>query len=241
MEKKEALKGRKVIIYARVSTDEQKGTLSTQVQAIKNGLKDLGFKGKAEVFQEQVSGTSLDRPALFEAIGAGLSSKKPAVLVVRDIQRFSRDSIKYGHVYYPMSEAEFPVLSINEPIVLPTRKVPQPSSALLAAILIAGVGQSEGSRILKKSTSWWRKNLGTMKVYESAGVLDDWLDSITLIRNYEIAKGEGKGPKAGIKMKTVRRMTSGYLSDPTAGFSKPTQEDLDDYFFNFNSYKKKRQ
>jgi len=292
IEKKEALKGRKVIIYARVSTDEQKGTLSTQVQAIKNGLKDLGFKGKAEVFQEQVSGTSLDRPALFEAIGAGLSSKKPAVLVVRDIQRFSRDSIKYGHVYYPMSEAEFPVLSINEPIVLPTRKVPQPSSALLAAILIAaggvevstrlkqtlqgvaasrekgifsgtplslfpdeildprrellrlsraGVGQSEGSRILKKSTSWWRKNLGTMKVYESAGVLDDWLDSITLIRNYEIAKGEGKGPKAGIKMKTVRRMTSGYLSDPTAGFPKPTQEDLDDYFFNFNSYKKKRQ
>ena len=38
MEKKEALKGRKVIIYARVSTEEQEGTLGDQIKTIKAGF-----------------------------------------------------------------------------------------------------------------------------------------------------------------------------------------------------------
>ncbi|MBL6889934.1 MAG: hypothetical protein ISR25_05530, partial [Candidatus Poseidoniaceae archaeon] len=80
----------------------------------------------------------------------------------------------------------------------------------------------------------------TMQKYEKLGVLDDWLDTIDLIRAMEIEKGEGKGPRAGIKMKTVRRMTSGYLNDPTAGFAKPTQAMLDEYYSNFNKYRAKR-
>ena len=291
-EKKDTLKGRKIIIYARVSTEEQKGTLSTQVAAIKKGLADLGIKQVPEVFQEQASGTKLDRPQLKRAIEAALSSKKPAAIVVRDIQRLSRDPYDLGVIYSPLRDANTPVVSINEPIVLGTRKKPQPAADLLAPILVAaggsevntrlkqtlqgversaakgifagtplslfpdepfeprrelirlfnaGVSQTEGSRRLGKSTSWWRKNMKAIQKYEAAGVLEDWLDTIDLIRAYEQEKGEGKGPKAGIKMKIVRRMTSGYLADPTNPIvKKPTKRDLDEYFFNFNKYKPKR-
>ena len=80
-----------------------------------------------------------------------------------------------------------------------------------------------------------------MQKYADAGVLDDWLDTIDLIRAMEQEKGEGKGPKAGVKMKIVRRMTSGYLNDPIGLKEfKPTQADLDEYFTNFNQYKPKR-
>jgi len=291
-DKKETLKGRKIIIYARVSTEEQKGTLSTQVAAIKKGLKDLGIKQVPEVFQEQASGTKIDRPELRKAVEAAMNSKKPAAIVVRDIQRLSRDPYDLGVIYSPLRDANTPVVSINEPVVLGTRKVPQPAADLLAPILVAaggsevstrlvqtmqgversaakgifagtplslfpdepleprrelirlvdaGVRQVEGSRRLGKSTSWWRKNLATINKYREAGVLDDWLEAIDLIRAYEQEKGEGKGPKAGVKMKIVRRMTSGYLANPLdPRVSKPTQEDLDEYFFNFNKYKPKR-
>jgi hypothetical protein len=104
-EKKDALKGRKVFIYSRVSTEEQKGTLKTQTKAIERGLANLGFKGKAEVFEEQESGTKIDRPVLQELIKKAMSSKRPAVIVVRDIQRFSRDPYDLGELYNPLKAA----------------------------------------------------------------------------------------------------------------------------------------
>jgi len=80
-----------------------------------------------------------------------------------------------------------------------------------------------------------------MAAYALAGVLDDWLNTIDLIRAMEQERGEGRGSKAGIKMKTVRRMTSGYLNDPIKyRDSVPTQEDLEEYYSNFNKYRAKR-
>ena len=49
MTPKEALKGKKVYIYARVSGAKQEGTLPDQLATIKEGLKALGFKGQAKV------------------------------------------------------------------------------------------------------------------------------------------------------------------------------------------------
>lgn len=40
-------------------------------------------------------------------------------------------------------------------------------------------------------------------------------------------------------MKTVGIMTSGYLNDPSAGFNKPTREDIEEYYSNFGLYKVK--
>jgi DNA invertase Pin-like site-specific DNA recombinase len=291
-EKKDALKGRKVFIYSRVSTPEQEGTLEDQTSAVKRGLKELGFTGKAEVFEEQMSGTKIDRPVLIEMIKQAKESKRPAVIVVRDIQRFSRDPYDIGELYNPLRDAEIPVLSINEPLVLGTRKVPQPGSDLLAPILVAAGGQEVSTRLqqtlqgveesrkkgifsgtpldlypkdaleprgemirylkagvnptqtskrLGKSTSWVRKNKVVVEEILLAGgdkLLASWLKAVNLVRNMEIEKGEGKGPKATVRMKTVRRMTSGYLATPK-DFDAPTQADLNEYFTNFSDYKKR--
>jgi DNA invertase Pin-like site-specific DNA recombinase len=291
-EKKDALKGRKVFIYSRVSTPEQEGTLEDQTSAVKRGLKELGFTGKAEVFEEQMSGTKIDRPVLSEMIKQAKESKRPAVIVVRDIQRFSRDPYDIGELYNPLRDAEIPVLSINEPLVLGTRKVPQPGSDLLAPILVAAGGQEVSTRLqqtlqgveesrkkgifsgtpldlypkdaleprgemirylkagvnptqtskrLGKSTSWVRKNKVVVEEILLAGgdkLLASWLKAVNLVRNMEIEKGEGKGPKATVRMKTVRRMTSGYLATPK-DFDAPTQADLNEYFTNFSEYRKR--
>ena len=293
-EKKDALKGRKVFIYSRVSTDEQEGTLGTQTKAIQKALKELGFSGKAEVFEETSSGTKIDRPVLTEMIRQAKESKRPAVIVVRDIQRFSRDPYDLGELYNPLKNREIPILSINEPLVLGTRKVPSPTADLLAPILVAaggaevstrlkqtlqgvaasrekgifagtplslfpkdtiepreelirllkidGMSIAEKARRLGKSTSWVRKNTKQIEGILTSGgdkLLKDWLDTITLIRNMEISKGEGTGPRAGVRMKTVRRMTSGYLNNPK-NFPKPMKADLKNYFDNFNDFKPKR-
>ena len=291
-DKREALKGRKVFVYARVSTEEQTGTLETQKQAVLDALKELGFDGKPEVYAEQASGTKLDRPELTKMIEKAKASKRPAIIVVRDIQRFSRDPYDLGTLYNPLKAQDIPILSINEPIITGTRKKPQPAADLLAPILVAaggqevstrlqqtlqgveqsrargivagnplrlypddkieprrevrrhlelGIGQSEGSRRVDKSSSFWRKTRDLIRKYEDAGVLDDWLDSIDLIRKMEQEKGEGIGSKATIRMQVVRRMTSGYLNDPIKfKDNKPTQDDLMEFFNNFNQYRKKR-
>ena len=291
-EKKDALKGRKVFIYSRVSTPEQEGTLEDQTSAVKQGLKELGFTGKPEVFEEQMSGTKIDRPVLTEMIRQAKESKRPAVIVVRDIQRFSRDPYDLGELYNPLKNVEIPVLSINEPLVLGTRKVPAPGSDLLAPILVAAGGQEVSTRLqqtlqgveesrkkgifsgtpldlypkdaleprgemirylkagvnptqtskrLGKSTSWVRKNKVVVEEILLAGgdeLLASWLQAVNLVRNMEIEKGEGKGPKATVRMKTVRRMTSGYLATPK-DFDAPTQADLNEYFTNFSEYRKR--
>ena len=94
---------------------------------------------------------------------------------------------------------------------------------------------------MDKSSSFWRKTRDLIQKYEKAGVLDDWLDTIDLIRALEQEKGEGIGSKATIRMQVVRRMTSGYLNDPIKfRDNKPTQDDMDEFFNNFNRYRKKR-
>ena len=293
-EKKEALKGRKVFVYSRVSTDEQKGTLPSQTKAIMKGLSALGFKGKPVVFEEQASGTKIDRPVLTQMIAQAKASEKPAVIVVRDIQRFSRDPYDLGELYNPLKSMEIPIMSINEPLVLGTRKVPAPSADLLAPILVAAGGQevntrlqqtlqgvaaskakgisagspvdlypkdaleprgeivrllkvpnmsgSEIARRIGKSTSFFRKTKKKIQDILSAGgdaLLADWLETINAVRNMEIERGAGLGKRAGVRMRTVRRMTSGYINNPAA-FAKPSQADLENYFNNFNDFKPKR-
>lgn len=148
-EKKAALKGRKVFVYSRVSTDEQKGTLPKQTKAILAGLKQLGFTGKPDVYEEQASGTQINRPILNEMITKAKASKKPAVIVVRDIQRFTRDPYDLGELYNPLKNLNIPVMSINEPLVLGTKKLPAPSADLLAPILVAAGGSEVNTRKLQ--------------------------------------------------------------------------------------------
>jgi len=145
-EKREALKGRKVIMWNRVSTVGQEGTLEEQEKANLEMLRALGFKGKPSVYSEQGSGTDLHLEQRDLAIKEAMASKKPVVMVMRDIQRFTRSPYHLGVLYNPMFEKEIPIISLLEPLVLGTAKVPNPASDLLAPILVAAGGSEVSLR-----------------------------------------------------------------------------------------------
>ncbi len=144
---KDALKDAEVVIYARVSSEAQAegDSLPDQVAAIKDDLKRLGYRKslRGRVFQEQMSGTRIDRPELAKAIEKALSLAEkggPVAFVVRDIQRFSRDPYALGVLYTPLKARNVPVVSLVEQLVLGTRKHPNVNADLLAPILVAAGG-----------------------------------------------------------------------------------------------------
>jgi len=301
MNPKEALKGRKVYVYARVSGAKQEGTLPDQLKTIKEGLKRLGYKGNPVIYAEQFSGTKNPledekfRPELAKLLKEVQESKKPAVIVVRDIQRFSRDPYDLGELYNPLRRKEIPIVSINEDLVLGTKKVPQPKHDLFAPLLVtiggaevstrtkqtqqgvkrakekgilqgsaplmyrkealeprremlrllkAGVSGNQIATRLQKSTSFVRKNKKKFEdLFLQGGdkLVNDYLETIDLFRNFMNEKNEDtRGSKASVRMKTVSRMIAAYFNNPNSEFvTKPTRADLDEYYDNFNDYKKK--
>lgn len=139
---KQAIEGRTVFLYGRVSSEEQGVSLPAQIDFVKDELKRLGYRKslRGRVFSEQASGTTLERPELAKALQAMQDFGGPAVLVVRDIQRFSRDPYGLGVLYRPLWEQDIPVVALTEQLVLGTRKNPSPNSDLLAPILVAAGG-----------------------------------------------------------------------------------------------------
>jgi len=295
MNPKEALKGKKVRIYLRVSGAKQEGTLPDQEKTVKGVLKALGFKGRAEVYSEQASGTKEDRPELLRMLQDIRDSPKDSVVVVRDFQRFTRDPVHYGAIWNEFRNKGIRIISTNENMVTGTAEIPDPQSDLIVPILISAGGsevnirklqtiqgvkrakekgilqgstpllyrkdalepRTEMLRLLKagvsgnqiavrlqKSTSFVRKNKKKFEDIILVGgeqALTDYLETINLVRDFMNEKDEDtRGSKATVRMKTVLRMVSGYLNNPTnPNLSMPTREDLDEYYDNFNDYKKK--
>ena len=124
------------------------------------------------------------------------------------------------------------------------RKEPLEPRRELRRMLQAGLGVLETSRRIGKSTSFVRKNrdkMQTILIEGNESTLQDWLDTLDLIRAYMNEKDEDdRGSKATKRMKTVVRMVSGYLNNPNAGFPKPTRADIEEYYNNFGLYKVKK-
>ncbi len=85
---------KRAIIYVRVSTDEQaKGySLKTQVEGCMHYAEEMGY-AIAATFQEDYTGTSLDRPALNEMRSYIATDPAVTVLIVYDLDRIARKSI----------------------------------------------------------------------------------------------------------------------------------------------------
>ena len=85
---------KRAIIYVRVSTDEQaKGySLQTQVEGCTRYAQEMGY-AIAATFQEDYTGTTLDRPALNEMRNFITSDSSISVLIVYDLDRIARKSI----------------------------------------------------------------------------------------------------------------------------------------------------
>ena len=287
---KEELKGRQPVLYARVSTEEQKKTLSNQVDILEKWLKDAGITRKPKVFKEQVSGTVALPPMLGDAIAYCAERPGKTFLLVRDYQRISRNWRYGGQNMIPLFESDTPVVSALKNQVSSTAKTIRdedwliglfmavgaqevdqlkkrtaagtaaaqragifsgsppklfPEEALnpyreLVRLLAAGVGQSEGSRRLSKSTSWFRKRrdfLATVRERGGDELVESWLDTTDRIR--EIQRGLGKSAEDKKRERAVLRMTSGFLQEPF-NFPVPTDADLMEYLTNFKAYQPKR-
>jgi DNA invertase Pin-like site-specific DNA recombinase len=110
-------------------------------------------------------------------------------------------------------------------------------------LMKAGVSGRGIAQRLGKSTSFVRKNKKKFEEILVAGgddLLNDYLETINLVRDFMNEKdADVRGSKASVRMKTVVRMVSGYLNNPNGGLTKPTREELEEYYDNFNIYKAK--
>ena len=109
----------------------------------------------------------------------------------------------------------------------------------LRRMLEAGISQSEASRRLGRSKSWAKDNKRRLESLALLGVLDDWLDTTDIVREFEQEFGPRQGPQATKRMLAVGRKTSGYLKFPEK-YRKPEREDIQFYFDNFKMFQKKR-
>ncbi|MBL6743883.1 MAG: recombinase family protein [Candidatus Poseidonia sp.] len=111
----------------------------------------------------------------------------------------------------------------------------------LQRLLRAGVGQSEGSRRLSKSSSWFRKRRDFFRdVLERGGeeAVENWLMTTDMMRE-RLATLNLKNKEDKKKERALKRMTSGFLKFPYE-FPMPTEDDLDEYMNNFQAYQPKR-
>ncbi len=288
---KTALSGRQPVLYCRVSTKEQKKTLTAQETVLLDWLKQNGIKRKPKVFKEQVSGTSEEPPMLLEAIAYCVARPGKTFLLVRDFQRISRNWRFGAANMIPLWKADVPVVSaltnqvsntsqsiqdndflIGLFMALGAQEVDQvkkrtaagtaaaralgiiPGTTLdfylkdslnpyreLRRLLQAGVGQTEGSRRLNKSTSWWRKRREFFReVMERGGeeAIENWLTTTDRMRE-RLATLDLKKKDDKKKERALKRMTSGFLKFPYE-FPMPSEEQLDEFMQNFQLYQPKR-
>ena len=148
---KQTLKGREPIIYARVSTKEQKGTLPKQISTITAWLKINGITRKPKIFKEQTSGTNPNPPELLKAIEYAISKPGKTFLIVRDFQRISRNWRYGGKNLIPLFENDVPVVSALKNQMSSTTKDIQDEDWLIG--LFMALGAQEVDQVKKRTAA----------------------------------------------------------------------------------------
>ena len=112
------INSKKVVIYARVSSDKQDVDLSisAQLKAIREYARNNGYEVVREFVDEAETGRTTARPAFREMISLARHPQKPfEIILVWKYSRFARsreDSIVYKAM---LRKSEVHVISINEP------------------------------------------------------------------------------------------------------------------------------
>ena len=135
---------KKAAIYSRVSTDEQsKGySLSTQVEACQDYAKSRGYF-VVDIFQDDYSGASLDRPEL-NRLRECVNAKHIDVVIVYDIDRLARKS-----VYQMLIEEEFLKSGVVVEYVL--GQYDDSDEGRLQKQIRASIAEYEKAKILERS------------------------------------------------------------------------------------------
>ena len=149
---KQLLKGRKIIIYARVSGKQQRKTLPSQLKDIRKLLKDEGVKDSQIIgsFSEQASGTNIERTELLKALELAEKQRGKVALVVRDLQRFTRNGYALGFLIWPFLEAGIPVVDLLGKRATSTKDMARPDDDLLM-LITAAIGAKEVATGIKRT------------------------------------------------------------------------------------------
>lgn len=136
---------KRAIIYVRVSTDEQtRGySLQTQIEGCENYAAELGYQVVAK-FQEDYTGTVLDRPALNEMRQFILDDGNINAMIVYDLDRMARKS-----VHQMILEEELLRLSVAVEYVV--GRYEDTDEGRLQKQIRASIAEYEKAKILERS------------------------------------------------------------------------------------------
>jgi site-specific DNA recombinase len=108
------------VTYSRVSTDGQVDgfSLDVQVRETKKAAEKLGCTVLKEFVEEGVSGTLEDRPELTAMLAFCVKNKdKVAYVIVKDIDRFSRQTLIHQILRSKFRELGVNLYSVNQPSI----------------------------------------------------------------------------------------------------------------------------
>jgi DNA invertase Pin-like site-specific DNA recombinase len=144
------------------------------------------------------------------------------------------------------AEAEKEGIVAGQPQNLYYLDDPNPIRSFYEMFFKMGMKQGASALALGRSRSWGKdlKNKMNQIIVEGKKIgndnlIEEYLDTTDLIRDFEKEFGPRLGSKASKRMNAVSRKTSGYLKFPWR-FEKPTREDLEFYYQNFKQFLPKR-
>jgi len=166
---KKLLKGKKIIIYGRVSTTKQKNTLPTQMEAMRVQLNELGVKQSQIIgeFSEVGKGT-LERAGLDDVMALAESTKGKVAVVFRDVQRFARNGFHLGWLIYPFMRKGITFVDLLAGRATSDKDDKRADDDLMT-IIISAIGGKESDTTEKRSKD--SRALAT-----AAGIISDRMD-----------------------------------------------------------------
>jgi len=168
-ELKKLRKGKKIIIYGRVSTTKQKNTLPTQMEAMRVQLKELGVKQSQIIgeFSEVGKGT-LERAELDNVMALAESTKGKVAVVFRDVQRFARNGFHLGWLIYPFMRKGITFVDLLAGRATSDKDDKRADDDLMT-IIISAIGGKESDTTEKRSKD-------SRKLATAAGIISDRMD-----------------------------------------------------------------
>ena len=143
------------VTYARVSSEEQVDGYSLEVQTreCKICAERLGCEVLKNFVEKGVSGTKEDRPALAALLGFCEKNRgKIAYVIVKDIDRFSRETLVHQILKSKLKAVGVTLYSINQPTI--AEDTPH---ARFMETIFSGVAQLEREQIYQRTMAGTRE------------------------------------------------------------------------------------
>ena len=106
---------KKVALYARVSTADQKTGLEAQVRSLKEYCEQNKLENYELYSDENISGAKISRPGL-DRMMASVKNKEVSVVIVYSFSRFARSTSHLLGALEEMKKCETEFISITERI-----------------------------------------------------------------------------------------------------------------------------